>query len=164
MKYYNFKSRSFNSGPHFLGLILTFCGLIILLSPFLFELQVPLETVYWLSGVLLFIGTRIVSYYRGTLINFTHKQFKEYTSFLGYKFGEWHALPALSGITFTSKKQRVTNTVNGVSPTWSGELVFYHLILLGRNDQPEFTFSFTNKKKAAKHHRWLEVGLGLRRI
>ncbi|MEM6526564.1 MAG: hypothetical protein AAF693_22420 [Bacteroidota bacterium] len=161
MKHYNFKSRSFNSGPHFLGLILIFCGLFVLLTPYLFKTEVPIETVFWLSGGSLFIGTCIVSYYQGTLINFADKRFKEYTSFLGYKFGEWHALPTLSGIKFTSKKQRITNTVNGVSPTLSGDIVFYYIVLLGHQEEPNLTFTFTNKKKAHRHQKWLEKGLGL---
>ena len=161
MKYFNYKNRDLSTGHHFLGTLLIFAGLFILLAPYLFKIEVSIETVYWLSAGAVFIGTCIVSYYRGTLIHLTDQRFKEYTSFLGYKFGEWHELPELSGLKSTSQKRRATNTINGISPTLSGEVVFHYLILLGRDHQPELTFSFTNKKRADKHQKRLQEGLGL---
>lgn len=161
MDYYNFQNRNFSSGPHLLGAIMIFAGLFVLTTPYFLVITTEVSKVYWLSGSTLSIGLMITSSYKGTLINFQNRKVKEYTSFLGYKFGTWNSLPQLVGLKLTAKERTTTNVANGISPTWSGKVKFYNLVLLDNHHRPGFTFTFTSKKKAEKHGQILVSGLDL---
>ncbi|MEM9299852.1 MAG: hypothetical protein AAGA64_15925 [Bacteroidota bacterium] len=161
MDYYNFQNRNFSSGPHLLGAIMIFAGLFVLTTPYFLVITTQVSRVYWLSGGTLSIGLMITSSYKGALINFKNRKFKEYTAFLGCKFGKWNSLPQLAGLKLTVKESMSTNVANGISPTWSGKAKFYNLVLLDNDRKPEFTFTFTSKKKAEKHGQILVSGLYL---
>src|SRR5690554_3798894 len=113
MKNYNFKRRSLFSGPHLLGVIFIAVGLFAIVSPAIFTSGSSLEKSFYVGAVAVILGSIIVSSYGGTEIDFRKNRVKDYFSILGYRFGEWAALPAIKKISAISVNYHATNTPNG---------------------------------------------------
>ncbi len=159
MKNFNFKKRDFASGPHLLGILLILAGVFALVSPMFLKSGVSIERVLAVGIGALIIGLLIVSSYGGTLIDFSQKRFKDYTSIVGYKYGEWMTMPDIVTIKVTSSSYRSTNTSNGISPTLSGKVTDFKIFLYANSPQPIFSFEYSSKRKAVKKAQRLAADL-----
>ena len=158
---FNFKRRNVFSGPHLFGTLLIFAGVFAFLSPLLFESHVTLEKTILVGAVFLMIGLVVMLTYGGTMINFTEKRVKEYTSVCGYKLGDWIPLPGISTVKVISIHYKVTNTPNGISPTLSGSITVFKILLWSADHAPEFSFDYTNKERAIHQAKQLAAGLNV---
>ncbi|MEQ8684765.1 MAG: hypothetical protein RIE86_05715 [Imperialibacter sp.] len=145
MSQFDFKKRSLLSGPHLLGSLMILAGVFALISPMLMESGSSLEKTLLVGDGAVVIGLAIVSSYEGTLIYFSENKMKDYTSVFGYKFGEWVELPSIATVTVTSTNYRSTNTSNGISPTLSGEVTDYRVLLYDNSSKPAFSFAYPKK-------------------
>ena len=159
---FHFKKRNITSGPHLLGIILVAVGLIALLSPLVAQPRVSLEKVYLVGTGAMVFGFLLFTTYHGTLIDTEEKKFRNYHAVGGFKFGEWIALPIISKVRVISFTSRRTNTPNGISPTFSGTVTNYSVLLYEKhNGKPFLRFSFNKKNKAMEKADFLSAHLGV---
>ncbi len=151
MKQFNFKKRNLFSGPHLLGSLLLLAGLFALISPTFLESGSSIERILAVGIGAVLVGLLIVSSYSGTLIDSTQKRFKEYFSFLGYRFGEWNALPEIVKIKVISTSYMSSNTPNGIHPTLSGKVTDYKTLVYSDAPKPILSFRYSKMSKAVKH-------------
>ena len=161
MDQFHYQERDLLSGPHLLGGLLMLAGLFALLSPLLFRGQTTATTSLIVSIVALVLGWIIVSTYRGTSINFAEKTIKEYTSIGGYKTGHWLSMPAVTVVEVVSIRYRSTNTPNGISPTFSGEITEYRVVLFSDKPVPELSFTYSNRERAMSDATCLATSLNI---
>ncbi len=128
-------------------------------SPLFMNSSGTLEKAVIVGVVAITIGLLVVSSYGGTLIDFKGKKVKEYTSFMGYKFGQWSALPVITRVVVISGTSKVSNTPNGISPTWSGEETNYKVLLYTDTSSAVHSFLFSNKDRAISDGRHLAANL-----
>ncbi|WP_373522259.1 hypothetical protein [Aquiflexum sp.] len=159
MNRFNFKKRNLVSGLHLLGPVLIIAGLFALLSPLFMESGSSMEKIIGVGVGAIVIGLGIVSSFSGTLIDFNEKRFKEYFSIVGYKFGEWADLPDISTVKVISNSYVITNTPNGISPTFSGKVTDFRTFLYSDASKPVFSFVYSNKNKAIKKAKKLASNL-----
>lgn len=145
MESFNFKRRNLVSGPHLLGTLLILAGLFALLSPVFFKNENSMERVLGVGIGAIILGLLIVSSYGGTFIDFTEKRFKEYFSIGGYKFGEWTTLPVILTVKVISTSYISTNTPNGISPTLSGRVTDFKILIYSKVSKPVFSFVYSNR-------------------
>jgi hypothetical protein len=159
MNKFNFKKRNLVSGPHLLGPVLIIAGLFALLSPLFLKSESSMEKIIGVGVGAIVIGLGIVSSYSCMLIDFTEKRFKEYFSIGGFKFGEWADLPDISTVKVISNSYVLTNTPNGISPTFSGKVTDFRISLHSDASKPAFSFVYSNKDKAIKKAKKLASNL-----
>ncbi|MEO9482045.1 MAG: hypothetical protein ABJG47_01280 [Ekhidna sp.] len=159
MKNFNFKKRNLLSGSHLLGMLLMLAGLFALVSPTFLKSGSSMERVLVVGTGAIIAGLLILSSYGGTLIDFTQKKFKEYSSIGGYKFGEWMALPDILKIRVISTSYISSNTPNGISPTLSGKVTDFKTLIYSNSSKPVFSFEYSNMDKAVKHAKRLAANL-----
>ncbi|TXK26407.1 hypothetical protein FVR03_21845 [Pontibacter qinzhouensis] len=147
-KTYNFKRRSFSSGPQLLGLIFIGAGLMSLLSPFVLNDPDSFMKSMVVGGVAVAIGVLGVSAYSGTLLDVDGRKVKNYSAILGYKFGRWEPLPPISKIAVLPAHYKSSHTPNGISPTWSVTVTAYKVVLCAANTAASPSFAFTKKEHA----------------
>ncbi|TFV94196.1 hypothetical protein E4S40_09150 [Algoriphagus kandeliae] len=150
MKTFNYQNRNLFSGPHLLGLILVLVGIFVLISPSFLESGSSLEKVITVGVATLIIGLIILSSYRGTLLDFSKNRYKNYFSILGFRFGEWNLLPQISKIEVLPYSYKSQNVPNGISPTLSGKVNSFKVILHSNSYQRIFSFDYSNLNKAVK--------------
>lgn len=161
MNMFNFKKRNLTSGPHLLGTLLTIAGLFAIVSPTFLTSGSSLERILIVGIGAIIIGLVIVFSYNGTSIDFNGNRFKEYTSFAGYKFGEWRPLPEISKVKVISKSYLATNSPNGISPTLSGRVTDFKTFLYSDSSSPLLSFEYSNKNKAIKQATQLATSLNV---
>ena len=159
MNIFNFKRRNFFSGPHFFGTLLIMVGIVALLSPLFIKNASSLERVFSVAMGAILLGLIIVFSYGGTLIDYTDNRFKDYFSFIGYKMGKWSPLPKISTIKIISIKYMSNNTPNGISPTISGKVTDFRILLYSDASEPTFSFVYTNSNEAIKNAKTLASNL-----
>lgn len=159
MSSFNFKKRNLTSGPHLLGVLLILAGLLALGSLLFFKEESDLEKTLGVGLGAIAIGALITFSYSGTLIDFTKNRYKEYISIGCYKVGEWDTLSAIGTVQVNSSTYKVTNTPNGISPTLSGKVTDFKVLLFSNKSQADFCFIYSTKKKAVKHAEILASGL-----
>ncbi len=161
MNNFNFKRRSLFLGPHFLGTLLIIAGLFALVSPTFLKSESPLERVLMVGIGAIAIGLFIVSTYSGTFIDFPQKRFKDYLSVGTYKFGEWMILPEISKIKVISTRYISHNTPNEISPTISGTVTDFMILVYSTSSKPIFSFKYSNRESAVKHAKSLNSHLNV---
>ena len=159
MNYFDFKRRDIFSGPHSLGLLLIATGVFALLSPMFFKAEVSIGSVVGVGVGTTIFGLAILFSYSGTLIDFTKNKVKEYSSIAGYRFGEWTVLPTIATVQVVSSSYVSSNTPNGVSPTLSGKVTDFKIVVCSDAADPALSFVYADKKKAIKHARVLASNL-----
>ncbi|MFT2007791.1 hypothetical protein ACMA1I_03885 [Pontibacter sp. 13R65] len=147
-KYSDFKARSYSTGPALLGLLLIGAGIVSILSPFVLNDPDSLVRSLVVGGVAVLLGAIAVSAYKGTLLDLEARRVNNYSSFLGIKFGKWTALPPVSKVAVVPASYKTTNTPNGISPTWSGTVIAYKIILCAANTAASPSFSFADRARA----------------
>jgi hypothetical protein len=123
------------------------------------ESQTSLEKLLIVGAISVIVGLIIVSTYGGTLIDFTENKVKEYHSISGYKNGHWTKLQAISTVSVISASYFSTNTPNGISPTFSGTVTEFRILLLSENMTPVLTFKYKNKNLAVNVAKQLATKL-----
>ncbi len=118
-----------------------------------------MERVFLVGIGAIAIGLFIVTSYGGTLIDLTGKRFKEYSSIGGYKVGEWMELPDIVKVKVVSATYVSSNTPNGISPTLSGKVTDFKILLYSSASKPLLSFEYSNKEKAVKHAKRLASNL-----
>lgn len=159
MKNFNFKKRDLVSGPHLLGALFIMAGVFALVSPTFLKSGSSTERVLAVGIGALIIGLLVISSYSGTLIDFNRKEFREYLSIGGYKFGEWIALPDILKIKVISTSFVSSNTPNGISPTLSGKVTVFKTLIYSNSSKPIFSFEYSNIDEAVKHAKRLAAEL-----
>lgn len=159
MNNFNFKRRNFVSGPHLLGSLLIIAGLFALVSPVFFKNESSIERVLGVGVGATILGLVIVSSYGGTLIDFDEKRVKEYFSIGGYELGEWTTLPVILTLKVISTSYMSTNTPNGISPTLSGKITDFKILIYSNASKPVLSFVYSNRNKAVKYAKRLASNL-----
>ena len=159
MKYYNFKRRHLFSGPHLLGFLFIAVGIFAIISPAIIKSDSSLNRSFYVGATAIILGSMIVLTYSGTVIDFNKKRVKEYLSVFGYQFGEWTNLPNIIKIAVITVNYKATNTPNGISPTWSGNVTDYKVFLYSKKSTPILSFIFSNKERAVKAAKLLSANL-----
>ena len=142
-----------------LGLIFIAVGLFTVISPTIITSDSSFERSIYVGAGAIVLGSMIVSSYGGTEIDFNQKRVKENSSFLGYQFGEWAALPDVKRIAVITRNYKATNTPNGISPTWSGIVTDHKVFLYSENPKPIISFVFSNKEHAVEAAKLLSANL-----
>ena len=153
--------RNLVSGPHLLGTLLIIVGLFALVSPTFLKSESSSERVLTVGIGAIILGILIVSSFGGTLIDFTQKRFKEYFSVGGYKFGEWMTLPEISKVKVISTSYISSNTPNGISPTLSGKVTDFKILVFSNSSKPILSFKYSNMDRAVKHAKSLASNLNV---
>lgn len=159
MKEFNFKKRNLVSGPHILGPLLIVAGLVALVSAVIFKNDVTLVRTLLVGGGAIVLGLLIINSYDGTLIDLRNKRIKTYNSIAGYKLGDWTALPDISLVKVISTSYVRTNVPNGISPTFSGKVTDFKILLYSDDTKPTLAFVYSKKKKAVKQATKLATNL-----
>ncbi len=142
-----------------LGPVLIAVGLFAMISPFVIKSESSLEKSLYVGAAAVVLGLMIVSSYGGTVIDFNKKSIKDYFSFLGFQFGKWISLPNVIRIVVAPVNYKATNTPNGISPTWSGIVSEYHVLLYSDHPTPIRLFVFSNRTRALKAAKLLSANL-----
>ena len=140
MKEFNFKKRNLVSGPHILGPLLIVAGLVALVSAVIFKNDVTPVRTLLVGGGAIVLGLLIINSYDGTLIDLRNKRIKTYNSIAGYKLGDWTALPDISLVKVISTSYVRTNVPNGISPTFSGKVTDFKILLYSDDTKPTLAF------------------------
>ncbi len=159
MNNFDFKRRNLVSGPHLLGSLLIIAGLFALVSPVFFKNESSVERVLGVGSGAIILGLIIISSYGGTLIDFTEKRYKEYLSIGVYKFGEWTTLPVILTVKVISTSYISTNTPNGISPSLSGKVTDFKVLMYSNASKPVLSFVYSNRDKAVRHAKSLAANL-----
>ena len=159
MNSFNFKNRNLISGPHLLGTLLIIAGLFALVSPALLANGSSLERTFTVGIGAIIVGLLIITSHNGALIDFTQNRFKEYQSVLGYKFGEWTTLPEIVKVKVISNSYISSNTPNGISPTLSGNVMEFKILIYSKHSIPVLSFIYSNEDRAVKYARDLAFNL-----
>jgi len=150
MKEFNFRNRNLLTGPHVLGPLFILAGFVALVSTAIFYDEETVTRNLLVGGGALVLGIFIIKSYEGTLIDLTKKSVYAYLSIAGYKMGKWKALPDISVVKVVSNSYVRTNVPNGISPTFSGKVTEFKLLLYSADSNPELTFVYAKRKKAIK--------------
>lgn len=159
MKEFNFKKRNLVSGPHILGPLLIVAGLVALVGALIFENDGSMVRTLIVGGGAIVLGLLIINSYEGTLIDLRNKRIKTYNSIAGYKLGDWTALPDISLVKVISTSYVRTNVPNGISPTFSGKVTDFKILLYSDDTKPTLAFVYSKKKKAVKQATKLATNL-----
>lgn len=159
MQQFNYKKRNLFSGPHLLGSLLVLAGVFAMISPLFFEGGSSLQRTVSIGSGAIVIGILIITSHSGTIIDYDQRRFKEYVAILGFKLGDWSELSDVKKIKLTSSSYLSTNTPNGVSPTFSGKVMEYKILLYADQPVPMLSFSYSKKDRALKQANQLALGL-----
>lgn len=155
----NFRNRNLISGPHLLGTLLISAGLFALVSPTFLESGSSMERVLAVGIGAIIVGLLIITSYGGTMIDFTQNRFKEYQSVVGYKFGEWNTLPEIIKVKVISNSYISSNTPNGISPTFSGKVTEFKILIYSKPSVPVLSLVSSYEDKAVKYAKDLASNL-----
>jgi len=139
--------------------ILIFAGVFVLLSPKFVVSQTSLEELLIVGATSVIIGLIIASTNGGTLIDFIENKVKKYHSISGHKIDNWTKLPVISTVSVISISYFSTNIPNGISPTFSGTITEFRILLLSENLTPVFTFKYKSKNLAVNVAKQLATTL-----
>jgi hypothetical protein len=159
MNKFNYKKRNLVSGPHILGPLLIVAGVVALVSTVIFKNEDTLTKTLFVGGGAIVLGVLIINSYGGTLIDLRNKRIRTYYSIAGYKLGDWTTLPNISHIKVISTSYVRTNVPNGISPTFSGKVTDFKILLYLDDTKPTLAFVYSKKKKAVKQATKLAANL-----
>lgn len=106
------------------------------------------------------IGMFLISIYSGTLIDFQKHRFREYQSIFWFKLGQWQKLPKIEHAELILHSFRSRNTPNGITPTLSGLVTIYKVILLA-NGTKFLALDFNLEKDAVEALEEIKNELGI---
>lgn len=159
MDTFNFKNRNFSSSPHLFGLIALAAGLFVCISPLFLSGSSSTEKVILVGTIVTVIGLIILTSYSGTLIDFSEKRVKEYSIFCGFQNGDWQAIPEIRKVKVINANFKSSNTPNGISPTLSGQVTEYKVLLYGSAPTPVTSFIYKREDQALENAKLLAMGL-----
>jgi hypothetical protein len=150
MNSFKYKNRNLLSGPHFIGSLFIIAGLFALTSPVFFNIETSIERVIGVGVGALIFGLFLTTTYSGTIIDFSKKRYKQYWTIAGYKTGEWTTLPTIIKVKVISSSRIETNNPNGISPTLSGKVTDFKVLLCSNSSKPSLSFVYSKKEKSMK--------------
>jgi len=156
MQQFNYSRRNLASGFHLLGVLFILGGVFALLSPLFISSGLPIERTRLVGIVFILVGFLITQLYTGIQLDGDQKRFREYLSIIGIRLGKWEPLPTFSSIKWKEINRTSSNIPNGVSPTLSGTITFYRVILYGEDTKMVFSFDYKKNEKAIEKAQELE--------
>ncbi len=154
-RHFHFRQGYPLSGSQFLGILFFMAGVFALLSPLLFELEVSRQRVIMVGGIAILVGYIALFSYSGTKIDFGRNRVREYQCIAGIVSGEWQDLPTIMTVKVVSSTYLQSNTPNGISPTLSGKVTDFHILLLGSQPEHSFSFAYNSEKKVVERAKFL---------
>ena len=121
------------------------------LCPFFDAQQNSLLKTTALGAVAFLVGLLLRFSYHGVEIDDAKKRVREYTSFLGFKTGDWEPLPNVKKLHFASFNSSSWNTSNGISSTFRSTSILYKITLVSDTPQSHYSISLTDRKQALKN-------------
>ncbi|WP_177179684.1 hypothetical protein [Cyclobacterium xiamenense] len=156
---FDFKRRTLISGPHLLGSLLILSGILALVGTSFLNLGDSLERNLAVGMAAILLGLPILSTYGGTRIDFSGNRYKNYRSIAGFRQGAWKTLPLIVRVELIETKRRRTNQPNGISPTLSGNVIEFTILMYASAPRPLFVFVYTNGDKALEQAQLLASAL-----
>ncbi|MEL6535082.1 MAG: hypothetical protein AAFQ98_06705, partial [Bacteroidota bacterium] len=101
------------------------------------------------------IGLVILTSYTGVTIDYQTGRIRHYSSICGFKSGAWEDLPNIYSVEVISDTYTSTDTPNGVSPTLSGKVTDYKIILCRDDGGQVVSFEYTKKIPAVQNSKGL---------
>jgi len=154
-RHFHFRQGYPLSGSQFLGTLFIMAGVFALLSPLLFELEVSRQRVIIVGVTAILIGYVALFSYSGTKIDFGRNRFREYQSIAGIVSGEWQDMPTIMKVKVVSRTYLQSNPANGISPTLSGKVTDFYILLLDSDSTPSFSFTYPGRDKAIEQAKFL---------
>jgi len=148
------------SGPRLLGMAFIGAGLFSIASPYFMQESSGNSLLIGLCFAV--FGLIITTTHKGTRVDTDNKRIQAYQAILGYKTGEWNAIPNLEGIYVTNTTDEHSNLPNGISPTLSGKVTDYHVMAISEDMQPVFALNFSDIDKAKKVAKQLGEALAVK--
>lgn len=159
---YNRKSGYVFGGASSFWFVFVAMGLSIWLSPLYVEQEHSLARTLLTGLIPLLLGFFLRFTYYGTQIDYDKKKIKAYTAVLGYKTGDWNALPHFKKLRFTSNSINSRNTPNGISPTLRHTGIVYSIALFSNAATPDYVIKTENKAEALQDAKVLSDMLQLK--
>lgn len=159
MNSFKYKKRNLFSGPHFVGSLIILAGVFALTSPLFFNIGTSIERVIGVGVGALIFGLFITATYSGTTIDFANNRFIEYSTIVGFKTGEWTTLPEIIKVKVISSSRMETNKPNGISPTFSGKVTYFKVLLYSTSSKPLLSFVYSKKAKSLNDAKILAAHL-----
>ncbi|MEO1256155.1 MAG: hypothetical protein AAFY41_14900 [Bacteroidota bacterium] len=150
MQQFNYSRRNLAGGFQLLGILFILGGVFAILSPLFIISSSSIEKIRFVGGAFTLIGFLITQIYTGVQLDGDQKKVREYISIVGVRYGRWEPLPAISFIKWKEIGRTLTNTPNGISPTLSGRITFYKVILYGEDARSVYSFDYKKKHTAVK--------------
>lgn len=148
MRYFYYKSQNDGTkGPRLLGQIFLGAGLVVMLVPLFFEVETDPLKIALVGGGAFLTGLILSSIKSRILIDFDRKKFKEYKSIIWFKYGEWKVLPEIEQVELIHHSFRKSYVPNGITPTLSGQVTSYKIVLLA-NGAKFLVLEYTEEKDA----------------
>ena len=164
MKTYNAKSLYMFRGTHLLGVAFLVGGMISLIGPYVSEALPATDSSLW-TGIAFFIfGAFVVSVRKGILFDFEGRRLKPYQSIMGFKSGDWHGLQAAQEVSIIKHDEEHTMLPNGITPTLSGNVTTYLVILIQAEQPPVLVNEHRKQDKALKEAQLLAEHLSLKLV
>lgn len=161
MQYFNHKSRNDGTkGPRILGQILLASGVIVILIPFLADLDTEPLKIALVGGGAILIGIILSSLKSGTLFDFKCRKFKEYQRILWFESGEWKQLPEIDHVEMIHHTFRTSFIPNGITPTMNGLVTIYKIVLLA-NGAKFLVLDYSQEKEAVAAMEGIKRGLSI---
>jgi hypothetical protein len=161
MNRFDFKKRNLLSGPHFVGSLFIIAGLFALLSPLFFSIETSIERIMGVGVGAVILGLLTVTSYSGTVIDFIENRYKEYVTIAGYKTGEWVSLPNILKVKVISSSRMESNKPNGISPTLSGKVTDFKILLYANASLPILSFVYSSRNKAKQDAEMIAAQLNV---
>ncbi|GEM_PF-1327181 len=162
MKSIDHKNRSLLSGPHLLGTLFVFAGIVSIIGSQIMEGSESQERPIIIGIVGLVLGFIILNSYSGIQVDLNGNRFIKYQKWSGFRKGNWITLPDISEVKMDSITTSNTNTPNGISPTLSGEITTYRISLINTQGTEALVFEEPKKSKAESLEVALKEGLCLK--
>ncbi len=151
MSVFDHTKRKRFEGSHLIGILLIAAGSIIGVLSIFIDFNAPYNNMLPLIICLLVIGLILIFTFSGLEIDFTRNVLREYFSFCGIKLGKWTPVPPIRKIKLKSSSQKIVNVKNGISPTMSGTVREYRIVLYANQATPFLSFSYSKKEESLRN-------------
>lgn len=159
MSVFDHTKRKRFEGSHLIGILLIAAGSIIGVLSIFIDFNAPYNNMLPLIICLLVIGLILIFTFSGLEIDFTRNVLREYFSFCGIKLGKWTPVPPIRKIKLKSSSQKKVNVKNGISPTMSGTVRDYKVVIYANQHTPFLSFSYNKKEEGLKNAELLGMSL-----
>ena len=149
------------SSHRLIGILFVLAGLLSIASPYFMEEAGSGGRSLWVGIAFISIGVLVNSLFKGVLVDLADKRFKLYQSVLGLKSGNWESLDKAKSVRLIQITEHSTNLPNGISPTLSGNITDFHVVVISKDEQALFSMSYSSEQKAREVAKSLASGLDI---